>query len=120
MTMIKTFFGLLLFFCFTQFSFSQTRGEDATGETELYRVYEKADKELNLVYNKLKKKLGTKDQANLINSQKDWLKFRDSNCKFKCYPEGEGGVIANKMHTDCLTQATISRTKELKSLMNGF
>jgi uncharacterized protein YecT (DUF1311 family) len=48
------------------------------------------------------------------------LKFRDSNCKFKSYAEGEAGVIANKMNVDCLTQATISRTKELKELIEGF
>ncbi|WP_163410450.1 lysozyme inhibitor LprI family protein [Flavobacterium ajazii] len=117
--MKKIFFVLFLFFCFTEISFSQ-KAVDATGETELYLAYEKTDKELNLVYNKLKAKLGKKDQANLIASQKDWIKFRDSNCKFKSYPEGEGGVIANKMHTDCLMQTTINRTKELKSLMNGF
>lgn len=117
--MKKILFGLFLFFCFNQFSFSQQH-VDATGETELYKAYDKADKELNKVYNQLKKKLGTKDQAALVVSQKDWLKFRDSNCKFKSYPEGEGGVIANKMYADCRTQLTISRTKELKGLMNGF
>lgn len=110
---------ILFLLFFTQFAFSQ-KHVDYTGETEIYVAYEKADKELNTTYNQLKKKLGAKDQANLVNSQKDWIKFRDSNCKFKSYPEGEGGVIANKMYADCRTQITISRTKELQSLMNGF
>ena len=117
--MKKTLFGLFLFLCSTQLSFSQ-KVVDATGETELHLAYEKTDKQLNLVYNKLKAKLGKKDQANLIASQRDWIKFRDSNCNFRSYPEGEGGVIANKMYTDCLMQATIIRTKELKDLINGF
>jgi len=117
--MKKNLFGLFLFLFAAQLSFSQN-DVDATGETELHLAYEKTDKELNLVYNKLKAKLGKNDQANLIASQKDWIKFRDSNCKFKSYPEGEGGVIANKMHTDCLMQATIIRTKELKNLIKGF
>jgi len=116
--MKKILFGLFLFFCFNQFSFSQQ--VDATGETELYKAYDNADKELNKVYNQLKKKLGAKNQAALVVCQKDWLKFRDSNCKFKSYPEGEGGVMANKMYADCRMQLTISRTKELKGLMNGF
>lgn len=109
-------FGLFLFLCFTQFSFSQ---EHAVA-TEIFDIYEKADKELNKVYNQLKKKLGTKDQAALITSQKDWIKFRDSNCKFKSYPEGYGGVIADKMFADCRTQITLARTKELESLLRGF
>jgi uncharacterized protein YecT (DUF1311 family) len=117
--MKKLLFGLLFLLCFSQFAFSQ-KHVDATGETEIYEAYEKSDKELNVVYNQLKKKLGSKDLVNLINSQKDWIKFRDSNCKFKSYPEGEGGVIANKMYADCRMQITIDRTKELKSLINGF
>jgi uncharacterized protein YecT (DUF1311 family) len=117
--MKKVIFGLFLFFCFSQFGFSQNQ-VDATGETELYEAYDKADKELNKVYNQLKNKLGAKDQTALVAAQKDWIKFRDSNCKFKCYSEGDGGVIANKMYADCRMQLTISRTKELKSLMNGF
>lgn len=117
--MKKILFGFFLFFFFTQFMFSQNQ-VDATGETEIYQAYEKADKELNVTYNQLKKKLGTKDQAALVVSQKDWIKFRDSNCKFKSYREGYGGVIANKMYADCRMQITISRTKELKNLISGF
>jgi len=117
--MKKTFFGLLLFFCFTQFSFSQ-KHVDATGETEIYDAYEKAEKELNKVYNQLKNKLGAKDQTALVTSQKDWIKFRDSNCTFKAYPEGSGGVISNKMYADCRMQITLTRTQELKSLLGGF
>jgi len=117
--MKKVIFGLFLFFCFSQFGFSQNQ-VDATGETELYEAYDKADKELNKVYNQLKNKLGTKDQTALVAAQKDWIKFRDSNCKFKCYSEGDGGVIANKMYADCRMQLTIDRTKELKKLISGF
>ncbi|CAM3423721.1 lysozyme inhibitor LprI family protein [Flavobacterium chungbukense] len=117
--MKKVIFGLFLSFCFSQFVSSQTQ-VDATGETELYEAYDKADKELNKVYNQLKKKLGTKDQTALVVAQKDWIKFRDSNCKFKSYPEGYGGVIANKMYADCRMQLTITRTKELKNLLKGF
>ena len=117
--MKKILFGLFLFFFFTQVGFSQQH-VDYTGETDIYMAYEKADKQLNTTYNQLKKKLGAKDQANLVNSQKDWIKFIDSNFKFKSYPEGEGGVIANKMYADCRTQITISRTQELKGLLSGF
>lgn len=97
-----------------QFSFSQT------GEEELYLEYKKADKELNVVYNKLKDKLKPVDKTALINAQKAWLKFRDLNCKFMSKENSEGGVIANKMKIDCLTQSTFERIKELKDLIADF
>ena len=91
-----------------------------TGETEVYNEFKKADKELNIVYNKLKNKLQPLDKKALKVSQKDWLKFRDSNCNFISKENSEGGVIANKMKIDCLTQMTLERVKELKELILEF
>jgi uncharacterized protein YecT (DUF1311 family) len=107
----------VLFLLFSAMSFSQS----VTGEDELYNLYEKADKELNIVYNKLKKELSEKDKKNLIEAQKAWINFRDLNCKFKSQDPGHGGgPYTNKMKIDCLTQATIARTKELKNLIGGM
>jgi uncharacterized protein YecT (DUF1311 family) len=98
-------------------SFSQS----ITGEDELYNQYVKVDKELNLVYNKLKKELKETDKNNLIEAQKAWIKFRDLNCKFKSQDSGDGGgSYENKMKLDCLIQSTIERTKELKNLIVGL
>ena len=91
-----------------------------TGEKGLSSEYKKADTELNNVYNKLKNKLGSVDKKALIEAQKAWLKFRDSNCKFISKEESEGGIIANKMKIDCLTQSTLERTKELKEMLTEF
>jgi uncharacterized protein YecT (DUF1311 family) len=112
--MKKTILTIFLFLLFSNFSFSQT------GEDELYVENAKADKELNIVYNKLKNKLKPIDKTALINSQKAWLKFRDLNCKFRSQEDSQGGVIANKMKIDCITQSTLERIKELKSLINDF
>ena len=106
----------LLFLLFSVMCFSQS----ATGEDKLYNLYKKADKELNSVYNKLKSELGETDKKALIEAQKAWIKFRDLNCKFKSQEDSEGGIIANKMKVDCLTQSTIERIKELKSLLGGL
>lgn len=113
--MKKIFYLVFLFF--TTISFSQS----ATGEDELYVQYVKVDKELNSVYNKLKKKLKETDKKNLIEAQKAWIKFRDMNCKFKSQDPGDGGgPYINKMKIDCLIQSTIERTKELKNLISGL
>ncbi len=112
--MKKTIFVIFIFFFFSQFSFSQT------GEEELYAEYKKADKELNIVYNKLKSKLELTDKTALVNAQKAWISFRDLNCKFISKEESEGGVIANKMKIDCLRQSTLERIKELKELLEDF
>ena len=105
--------------CFTLFLFTSVCFAQ-TGETELYLEYKKADTELNTVYNKLKNKLGSVDKKALVEAQKAWLKFRDSNCKFISKEESEGGVIVNKMKIDCLTQSTLERAKELKEMLTEF
>ena len=112
--MNKIIITVLTIIFFSSFSYSQT------GEDELYSEYKKADKELNVVYNKLKNKLELADKTALINAQKAWIKFRDLNCKFTSKEDSEGGVIANKMKIDCLTQSTIERIKELKELIEDF
>jgi len=103
----------LIFFFFTTITFSQS----VTGEDKLYNDYKKVDKELNVVYNKLKKELNETDKENLIEAQKSWIIFRDLNCKFKSQDSGDGGgPYENKMKLDCLIQSTIERTEELKKL----
>ncbi|HEY6144073.1 MAG TPA: lysozyme inhibitor LprI family protein [Flavobacterium sp.] len=107
----------LLFLLFTVFSFSQS----VTGEDELYNQYEKADKELNIVYKKLKSKLTEKQKIELTDAQKAWIKFRDLNCKFISQGGDDGGgPYENKIKIDCLTQSTLERTKELKDLLEDF
>jgi uncharacterized protein YecT (DUF1311 family) len=94
--------------------------QSATGEDELYRHYDTADKELNVVYQKLKSEREGSDREHLIEAQKAWIRFRDLNCKFKSQDSGNGGVITNKLRIACLIEATEERTKELKGLLGGF
>ena len=91
-----------------------------TGETELYLELDKTEKELNINYNKLKGILNFIDRNALIISHKDWLKYRESNCKFKSHKDSEGGVIANKMFIDCKIISAKQRIKELKDLTIEF
>ena len=115
-TQMKKIF-CLIFLLFSVISFSQS----VTGEGELYEQYQKVDKELNSVYNKLKKELKETDKKKLIEAQKAWIKFRDLNCKFKSQDSGDGdGPYENKMKIDCIIQSTIERTKELENLIGGL
>lgn len=100
---------------FTQISIAQT------GETELYNELHKVEKQLDIIYEKLKNSLSDVNKKTLVNSQINWLKFRDSNCNFKSLKESEGGVIANKQYIDCQIQSTEIRIKELTELLTeGF
>lgn len=46
------------------------------------KAYDMWDKELNKVYQKLMKKLSSKERELLKESQKQWLKFRDAEFRF--------------------------------------
>lgn len=102
-------------------SMSVTNFIAQTGETELYKDLQKAEKKLNTIYEKLENSLSDNKKKALINSQNDWLSFRDSNCNLKSLKESEGGVIANKLYIDCQIKTTEIRVKELSELKkNGF
>jgi hypothetical protein len=111
-TRMKKIFCLLLLL-FSAISFSQS----VTGEGELYEQYQKVDKELNSVYNKLLKGIKETDKKNLVAAQKAWIKFRDLDCKFQSQDPGDGGgTYENKMKIDCLIRKTAERIKELQNL----
>jgi uncharacterized protein YecT (DUF1311 family) len=113
--MKKILLLLILSTIFVRYSDAQT------GETELYELYERTDKELSDVYNKLKKKLNKADRLALIKAQRDWIKYRDSNCNFQSQKESEGGVISNKRYINCQTYTTTQRIVELRGILKeGF
>jgi len=83
------------------------------------RDYERNDAELNRIYKALLEKSSSEDDAKeirgrLIESQRAWLKFRDTNCRWRgrvmLGGTGERVIIAG-----CLNQMTIDRVKELKA-----
>ncbi len=82
----------------------------------------KKDKELNAAYQALMQRLepnGKFDDTDYINvkkslveSQKNWMKYRDADCKAK-YTLHEQGTIRGIVHLSCLKEKTEKRTKEL-------
>ncbi len=85
---------------------------------EAYKNYEKADLEMNKVYKKLLNGLNKTEKEMLIKTQKDWLKFRDSNCEFEA-EENEGGSIKPMVWAMCLEEKTKTRIKDLKASINS-
>ncbi len=82
----------------------------------------KKDKALNAAYQMLIKKLAPADKFDDINytevtkqlleAQKNWIKYRDADCKAK-YTLNEQGTMRGIVHLSCLIERTEQRTKEL-------
>ena len=65
-------------------------------------------------YKRLISKLVTERKNTLIEAQRNWIKFRDTNCGF--YADPEGGSAARLAANECILNATAQRAKELRLL----
>ena len=82
----------------------------------------KKDKELNAAYQALIKRLAPSDKSDdtnyteikkqLVEAQRNWIKYRDTDCSAK-YTLYEQGTIRGIVHLSCLKAKTEQRTKEL-------
>lgn len=77
-----------------------------------------AGRELNLVYNKIRKILSPVDQSKLQTAQRLWVQFRDANCAAERELYG-GGSAAPMAYAACLAADTRQRTAEL-NVMYGW
>jgi uncharacterized protein YecT (DUF1311 family) len=71
-----------------------------------------ADRELNLLYHKIRKVLSPTEQNKLQKAQHLWVEFRDANgdAERELY---EGGSAAPRVHAACLAADTRQRVTEL-------
>jgi len=87
----------------------------ATGECDKYntsydvtycycKLFIESDRELNEVYKELKGRLSDKLKKNLTETQRGWMKYRDSTC------ETQAGTI----NVDCNYQVNKERTEYLR------
>ncbi|MEN9913839.1 MAG: hypothetical protein RL528_573 [Bacteroidota bacterium] len=74
--------------------------------------YQKTDAKLNEIYNQLINILDIPQKKLLIIAQKNWIKFRDSNCKFEI-SDYNGGSIQTLIYSNCLIECTQIRIKQL-------
>ena len=81
------------------------------------QAYNRNDRELNAVYQQLKKQLNKEQRGLLVNAQKGWLKVRDNDCELEHYgSRGGTGWYSNILN--CKNEKTINRIKELKYLLS--
>lgn len=91
--------------------------------------YEKADKELNAEYQKLRKVLAERDKnadeagkgatEALVAAQRAWVAFRDVNCDFHGF-QARGGTMEPMLVSACLADMSSKRAAELRELSEGF
>ena len=73
----------------------------------------KTDAELNTVYKRIAGGLTARDRANLIATQRAWLKYRDLNCNAQRVFNGGGGSLGPTNQAFCLRDLTHDRITEL-------
>ncbi|HND63988.1 MAG TPA: lysozyme inhibitor LprI family protein [Elusimicrobiota bacterium] len=70
------------------------------------------DARLNAAYQVLMKGLPEPRKTQLRDVQRDWIRYRKSNCDF--YLDPDGGTLASVLSADCFLSATAERARELE------
>ena len=110
-----------IFCLITTLSLAQTQSEMNAASL---KDYEKADKELNAVYQKILKEYSTDSTfiKNLKATQRIWVQFRDAETK-AMYPDREAGYYGT-IHPVCLysymKDLTEERIERLKVWLTGL
>lgn len=91
--------------------------------------HEKADKDLNAAYQKLRKQLAERDKTAdasskgatdaLVTAQRAWVAFRDANCALSGF-QARGGTMEPMLIASCLADMSSKRAAELRQLSEGF
>ncbi|WP_045023525.1 lysozyme inhibitor LprI family protein [Rhizobium nepotum] len=103
----------------TQTDMTECAGED----------YEKADRQLNAEYQKVRKQLAERDRSAeesdkgatdaLITAQRAWVAFRDANCDAFGF-QARGGTMEPMLVSACLADMSSKRADELRQFSEGF
>ena len=91
--------------------------------------YEKADKQLNAAYQKVRKQLAERDKTAdesgkgavdaLVAAQRAWVAFRDANCDAFGF-QARGGTMEPMLVSSCLADMSNKRADDLRQLSEGF
>lgn len=91
--------------------------------------HDKADKDLNAAYQKLRKQLADRDKTAdasskgatdaLVTAQRAWVAFRDANCALSGF-QARGGSMEPMLIASCLADMSSKRAEELKALTDQF
>ncbi len=108
---MKKYIILLIFIVKCNFNLSAQTQLEINHTTNLN--FKKVDTELNKVYKQLMPLLEENQKTMLIQAEKDWVKYRDSHCKFEA-SQYEGGSIQSSIFSTCLEELTRKRILEIK------
>jgi uncharacterized protein YecT (DUF1311 family) len=74
------------------------------------KASEAAEKELNAFYAQVRAKLSADERADLLETQRAWLKYRDLTCtaEYKLYGGGTGGPVTRMACLSAVTQERIA------------
>lgn len=115
-------YKILILLLVSNFCIGQTQLEM---NQEADKNYKKADKELNLIYNKILKdyQTDTKFILKLKEAQKAWIKFRDAEMD-ALFPEEDKQLQYGSVFPMCwskaITDLTNERIKKLKVWLSGI
>ncbi|MBH3410277.1 lysozyme inhibitor LprI family protein [Pseudomonas putida] len=74
------------------------------------------DQRLNRVYKQLATKLDAEPQKSLRDVQRQWIAYRDANCKF--HVQASGGTMAQLEGGMCVLDMTRERAAELERVLS--
>ena len=93
---------------------------DARSQQELNmcasQAFQRADAELNKLYQRLLKGAGAGEKAKLRAAQLAWLKFRDAHCEYAAFGN-EGGSIYPMVYGFCRAEVTRGRVKQFSDAL---
>jgi uncharacterized protein YecT (DUF1311 family) len=81
--------------------------------------YEKADKELNKIYQLVLTKLVKSEKEKVKNAEITWIKYRDAECEAEA-KVWEGGSIVGLIKGECLTKLTKQRIQVLQEFYDSL
>jgi len=77
-----------------------------------------ADKELNALYQQITARLKSNPESKklLVGAQREWIGFRDAECKFASSAV-TGGSVYPLIYSNCVTELTKARVETLKNYL---
>ena len=80
------------------------------------QAFQKADAELNKLYQRLLRDAGAAEKAKLRAAQLAWIKFRDAHCEYEAFGN-QGGSIYPMVYGFCLAEVTGERSKQFRDTL---
>lgn len=80
--------------------------------------FEKADRQLNVVYGKVQKLLDVEGREKLRIAQRTWIAFRDAEAELHADTEARGGSMEPLVLFGTMTRLTEARIKQLEEFLH--